>query len=484
MAYMYTNGDWRESRSGKTIEVKNPATKEVIDTVPFASAEEVEEALQAAHAAKRGWARTPLWKRYDIMCRASDLIRADKERLAALLSREVGKPIRQSFAEIETVARLLRGFAEQAKTVYGLNVPLDQQAGVENDIYITRKEPLGVIVGIVPFNFPAELFCQKVAPSLATGNVIIIKPANVAPLTIIELTKLIYEAGLPENVLQIVTGSGQVVGDLLTQSPLVNGISLTGSTETGIKTAINAAKHLSRVKLELGGNDPLIVFDDADLELAVEQTVFGRTLMNGQTCCANKRMIVHRSKAADFTDLLTETLKRIRHGDPLDESVGIGPLIDGKALATVHDQVRATIAQGARAALGAEIVDDAWYLPTVLTDVDPAFDIAKDMEIFGPVFPIITFDTDEEAIAIANASIYGLNAAVFTKDLNRALNVSYQIESGIVAVNSSSTYRPDIALFGGYKMSGMGREGLIGAMEEVTQTKSVALRNVLNIYGA
>lgn len=479
---MYTNGNWRSSRDGKAVEVYNPTTKQVIDTVPFATLEDVEDALQAAHAAKKGWARTPLWKRGEIMIRISELVLQHKERLSSLLSQEVGKPILQAESEIETVARLFNSFVGQAKTLYGLNIPLDQQAGVENDIYITRKEPLGVVVGVVPFNFPAELFAQKVAPAVVTGNVVIIKPANVAPLTILEITKLIYEAGLPENVLQIITGAGRVVGEMLTQSPLVNAISLTGSTETGIRTAMNAAKHLSRLKLELGGNDPLIVFEDADLELAVEQTVFGRTLMNGQTCCANKRMIVHRSKVSDFTDLLTDRLKRIQHGDPLNRAVGMGPLIDDEALRTVHSQVQTTISQGAKAVLGAEIVDNTWYLPTVLTHVEPTFEVARDLEIFGPVFPIISFVTDEEAVQIANSSCYGLNASVFTNDINRAMNVSYQIESGIVAVNNTGTYRPDVAFFGGYKMSGLGREGLIGALEEVTQTKSVAIRNCLNVY--
>lgn len=481
---MYTNGKWRSSGDSKVVEVFSPTNKQVIDTIPFATKEDVEDALKAAKAAQKTWARTPLWKRAEIMTKCSELIRLNIPRLSVLLSQEVGKPIAQSEGEIETVARLFSAFAEQAKRLYGMNIPLDHQQGVENDIYLTRKEPLGVIVGIVPFNFPAELFAQKVAPALATGNTVIIKPANVAALTILEMTKLIYEAGLPDNALQVITGSGLVVGEMLTQSPLVNGISLTGSTETGIKTALNAAKNLSRLKLELGGNDPLIVFSDADIELAVDQTVFGRTLMNGQTCCANKRMIIHRSKVADFTDLLADRLKRISFGDPLNRDIGIGPLINQEALKTVHSQVQTTIQQGAKVLLGAEIIDDTWYPPTILTHVQPDFEVARDMEIFGPVFPIITFDSDEEAIQIANSSCYGLNASVFTRDLNRALQMSYQIESGIVAVNNTGTYRPDVAFFGGYKMSGLGREGLIGALEEVTQMKSVAIRNCLNLYGS
>jgi acyl-CoA reductase-like NAD-dependent aldehyde dehydrogenase len=479
---MYINGGWNASQNGAVIEVANPATGEVIDSVPEASQGDVEDALQAAQAAKSVWARTPLWKRQEILSRFSDLLQEHKDRLARLLSVESGKPIMQSESEIDTAIRLFRSFPEYAKTLYGLNIPLDQQAGVENDVYITRREPLGIIVGIVPFNFPVDIFSHKVAPALSAGNVIIIKPSEVAPLTILAMTELIYKAGLPDNVLQVITGTGRVVGEMLTQSPLVGGISMTGSTETGIKVATNGAKHLARVMLELGGNDPLIVFEDADLELAVEHTVSGRTLMNGQTCCANKRMIVHRSKVKDFTDLLLEKLSGIQCGDPLNRSIGLGPLIHQQAVQKVHQQVQLTVDQGAQVALGGQIVDQAWYPPTVLVNVEPGFEVAKDMEIFGPVFPIIPFDTDTEAVAIANSSIYGLNGSIFTRDVNRAMNIGYQIQSGIVAVNGTGAYRPDVSFFGGYKMSGLGKEGLIGALEEMTQVKSVAIRNCLTLF--
>lgn len=392
-------------------------------------------------------ARTPVWKRAEILIEFSKRVTENAESLATLLSQEAGKPIAQARMEIQAVSRLFRSFAEQAKSLYGLNLPLDHQAGVENDIYITRKEPLGVVVCIIPFNFPAELFAQKVAPVMATGNVAIVKPPEDDPLTILQLTKLLYEAGLPENVLQIVPGTGPTVGQMLSSSPLVNGISFTGSTAAGIKVAEQAAKHLSRIKLELGGNDPLIVCEDADIELAVEQTVLGRLWNNGQVCCANKRMLVHRSKINDFTDLLLAKLSEVTYGDPLNEQVRLGPLIHERALQTVHEQVQMTKSQGAQIALGGEIADHAYYLPTVLTKVDSTFEVARDMEIFGPVFPIIPFSTDEEAVGIANRSIYGLNASVFTQNINRAVNIGYQIESGTVVINHTGNYRPDYTFF-------------------------------------
>jgi len=479
---MYICGEWVDSSDRNVIPIINPATKELIDTVPYATKDDVDKALQSAYETKSVWAKTPVWKRAEILQNFAQKVLDNKESLASLLSKEAGKPIAQARGEIQTVSRLFHSFSEHAKALYGMNIPLDNQAGVENDIYITRKEPLGVIVCIIPFNFPAELFAQKVAPVLATGNVAVVKPPEDDPLTILHLTKLLYEAGLPANVLQVVCGTGHNVGQMLTTSPLVNGISFTGSTPSGIKVAENAAKQLSRVKLELGGNDPLIVCEDANIELAVDQTIFGRLWNNGQVCCANKRMLVHKTKIKDFTELLIAKLSEIKYGDPLDERVQLGPLIHERALHTVHEQVQLTKEQGATIALGGGIVENAYYLPTVLTNVDSTFKVAKDMEIFGPVFPIIPFSTDDEAVAIANSSIYGLNASVFTENINRAVNMGYKIESGTVVINNTGNYRPDYTFFGGYKMSGVGREGLIGALEEATQIKSVVIRNGLNIY--
>lgn len=474
------------TKNGKdSIDVLNPATNEIIGKVAMATKEDAKKALKSAKSVQKSWVATPIWKRGEILNHFADLVDENRYELAELLAKESGKPIAQAEGEVTGVSRIFRGFVEKAKHVYGKNIPLDHQEGLENDVYITRREPLGVIVGIIPFNYPSDIFSHKVAPALITGNSIIVKPPRDTPLIILRLEELFYEAGLPENVLQVVNGSGSTVGQQLVSSPLINGVSVTGGTDTGIDVASSAIKQLSRVALELGGNDPFIVFEDADVEEAVEQAIAGRIGMNGQTCIANKRLIVHQSKVEEFTKLLVDKVKDLKCGDPLDRSVDIGPLINKGALESVHKQVEHTIRQGAKLVVGGEIYNEAWYPATVLTDVKPEFDIAQDMEVFGPVFPIITFDTDEEAVSIANNSCYGLNGALFTKDVNRALNIGYQIESGIVSVNGAGAYRPDVSYFGGFKMSGYtGNEGLIGALEGMTQVKSVALRNSLNIYNS
>lgn len=464
-------------------EILNPTTKEVIDVVPIATEEEVDQALSNAVKAKGIWAATPVWKRAQVLQKFADLVEENMKNLSVLLSSEVGKPIIQAKGELTGVVRIFRAYAEKARYLFGQNIPLDHQEGIENDVYITRREPLGVIVGIIPFNYPADIFSHKVAPALATGNAIIIKPPEDAPLTILKLEKYLYEAGLSENALQVLPGEGSIVGQKLVSSPLVNGVSLTGSTEAGILVASSAVKQLARVQLELGGNDPLIVFEDADIDLAVEETVQGRTAMNGQTCIANKRMIIHESKIEKYTEKLVERVKELKIGNPSEESTDIGPLINEEALKRVHKQVQLTVKQGAKVLLGGEIIENTWYPPTVLSNVQPDFDIAQDMEVFGPVFPLISFETEEEALEIANNSCYGLNASVFTKDIDRAMRLGYGIESGIVAINGTGTYRPDISYFGGYKMSGYGgNEGLIGSLEAMTQVKSVAFRNTLNSY--
>jgi len=465
------------------VEVINPATKEVIDSIYVATEEEVDQAIQKANAAKKSWASTPVWKRAEIFNRFANAVDENKEELAKLLCYEAGKPIAQAEGEIDTVSRLFRAFPETAKHLYGKNIPLDHQQGIENDVYLTRREPLGVIVGIIPFNYPADVFSHKVAPALITGNVMIVKPPLDTPLTILKLAELFYQSGLPEGVLQVVNGNGSTVGQRLVSSPLIHGVSLTGGTDTGIKVASSAIKNLNPVMLELGGNDPFIVFEDVDVDRVVNEAIAGRMGMNGQTCIANKRLIIHKSIVKEFTEKLVERVKKLKYGNPIDRTVDVGPLINERALQTVHEQVLHTINQGAELLTGGEIIDNTWYLPTVLTNVKPEFDIARDLEVFGPVFPIIEFETEEEAVSIANNSCYGLNASLFTNDINRAMNISHQIESGIVAVNGTGLYRPDVSYFGGYKMSGYtSKEGLIGALESMTQIKSVAFRNSLQLY--
>ncbi|MBW0931376.1 aldehyde dehydrogenase [Priestia megaterium] len=473
------NGIAKNSRDNQFVDVLNPATNEVIDRVPLATKEDVEEALDVARKGFDIWSNTPTHERYDILVRFAELLKEHKSEIAEILTLENGKPLEQSEAEVDTGVRLFKGFAEKSKSLYGISAPLDAQPGLEKDIFFTRREPIGVMGAILPFNFPIDLFSHKVAPALAAGNAVVIKPATEAPLTLIRITELLHQAGVPGSVMQVITGRGSLVGEILASSSKVDIVSMTGDTQTGIRVAQNAAKNLSRTFLELGGNDALIVFDDADIDVAVEHAAFGRTWANGQCCCANKRMIIQKNIVDDFTHKLIKKLQEYKLGNPMDRSTKMGPLISQKAANTVKEQIDYTVNQGARVLYGGERLDNCFLVPTVLRDVTKDMDVARDLEIFGPVLPIIEFSNDLEAINVANNSIYGLSGSVFTKDISRALNTSYKMKTGQVAINGTGLYRPDAAQFGGYKQSGLGREGLSITLEEMTQVKNIAIRDVL-----
>jgi len=476
---MLIGGQARSSRDNQFADVLNPATNEVLDRIPLATAEDVEEALDVAQEGFRIWSRTPTHERYEILMRFADLLRKHKREIAEILTLENGKPLAQAESEVDTGVRLFTGFAEMSKSLYGISAPLDAQPGLEKDIFFTRREPLGVMGAILPFNFPIDLFSHKVAPALAAGNAVVIKPSMEAPLSIIRVTELLHEAGVPGSTMQVVTGRGSVVGEILASSPKVQIVSMTGDTKTGIRVAQNAAKNLSRTFLELGGNDALIVFDDADLDLAAEHAAFGRTWANGQCCCANKRMVVQKNVADDFTHKLIAKLKEYTMGNPMDPSTRLGPLITEKAANTVRQQIDLTLSQGAKLVYGGERVEHCFLSPAVLVNVSKDADVARDLEIFGPVLPIITFGDDAEAVEIANNSIYGLSGSVFTRNINRAINTAFKMQTGQVAINGTGLYRPDVSQFGGYKQSGLGREGLSVTLEEMTQVKNIAIRNVL-----
>lgn len=476
---MLIDGKKTDSSDGKVIEVYNPSTHEFIDTVPSATQDDVNRAIEIAQEGKRMWADTPIYKRAEVLLKFADLMEKNKEELASLSSREMGKPLAQSEEEVDIVARLFRGYVEKIKHLYGKTMPTSSQPGVENDVLITRREPLGIVVCLIPFNFPLELYAQKAAPALAAGNAIIAKPASDTPLGAIRMTELMIEAGIPGSVAQIVTGRGSSVGRWLATSPDINAISLTGSTEVGVELAKYASDHLHRVFLELGGNDALIIFDDADIDHAVEEAVFGGMFNSGQVCCGTKRFLVQKSIVEKFTDKLLERLKKIKIGDPFAQASDMGPLVSERAAENVESQVNLTINQGAKCIFGGRRYDKTFFEPTVLVNVTPDMDIAKNMEVFGPVFPIISFDTLEEAVEISNSSQYGLMGGVITSDINKAMKVATKMESGGVVINGCSVYRTADMPFGGYKKSGIGREGISHTLEEMTQEKTIVMKHIL-----
>ncbi|MFM1655601.1 aldehyde dehydrogenase family protein [Brevibacillus sp. B_LB10_24] len=476
---MLIKGEKRDAASKKVIEVRNMSDMSLIDTVPEANWQDAQEALEAAVEGAKVWASMPVHKRVDILKRFAAQVRANREELARLLSAENGKTIGNARAEIDTVAGLFEGFAEEASRLFGQTIPLEIQAGLESDLMITKREPLGVIVGIIPFNFPAELFAHKAGAALAGGNAMIVKPPEDDPLTVIRLAEMLHEAGVPGHVLQVVTGYGEEVGAYLANSPLVNAISFTGSTETGTSVYQSGAKNLARVFLELGANDALIVCEDGDVDAAVRHAIEGRLLANGQVCCTNKRILVQQTVFDSFKHKLVQELAVKRLGNQLEESTDVGPLINESAAIKVEQQIQHTVEQGAKIILGGKRVNGTFIEPTVLDGVTREMDVAKDLEIFGPVFALLSFEQLDEAIAITNQSNYGLNAGIFTSDIRKAFQAANAIETGIVSLNGGTCYRPYCSAFGGYKKSGIGREGTAYTLEEVTQIKSIVFRGVM-----
>lgn len=475
---MYINGEQRSARDGNVIQVLNSATQELIDTIPCATQEDVEEAIAAAQCGKKLWAATPVHERCRLLLKCADAIDARREELARMLSTEMGKIIREARGEIRVCAQILRGFAQAAAQHFGQTLT-DYQIGTENDIIFTRHEPLGVVACISPFNYPVELCTQKMAAALAAGNAVIVKPATDNPLALMQVIEICLQEGIPGNVLQVVTGRGSQIGSLLSRSPLIDAISLTGSTEVGLDVARQGAETLKRVFLELGGNDPFIVLDDADLELAIANAVSGRLQNAGQTCCAPKRFLVHESLHDAFIEGALQRFAQIRHGSPVDDETEYGCLISEKAAQEVQRQVEYTVSQGAKLVCGGKPYNKTYFEPTILDGITLDMDVAKDMEIFGPVLPILTFKTDEEAVAIANATSFGLQGGVMTRSMNRAMWVASRLQCGGVVINSSGNYRHLQQPFGGYKMSGVGREGTCITLDEMTQPKSYILKGIL-----
>ena len=470
--------DWKDSSNGNIIEVTNPATGELIDTVPNVSLDDVNEATRIAEIEQKKWAEVSIYERAEKIYKFVDLVEKNKDRLAKLLSDETGKPIKEAIAEISNVKIGATAFVERAKHLYNDSFPVGQEAGQEKTMQITIRQPIGVVVAILPFNFPSDLFCQKVPPALLMGNSIIVKPSNYNPLTLIEYVKLMLEAGVPAGVIQVLTGDGPTVGQALAANKKVHLVSLTGSTGAGIQTMETCSKNLTHVMLELGGNDAFIFLEDGDMDLAVKETIWGRLYNGGQVCCASKRFLIHNSRKQEFIDRMKEVISNLKVGDPSNMDTDMGPLINEQAAIRVEEFVNKTVAQGAKIVCGGKR-EGAYYYPTILDNVTKDMDVAKDMEIFGPVISVIGFDTEEEAIEIANQSSYGLCGNVITKDYAKGIKIAHKLECGGAVVNGASFYRSFEMPFGGWKHSGIGNEGVMTTLQEMSRLKTIVLKNIL-----
>lgn len=475
---MIIGGEFKDSSDLKTIDVFNPYNNEFIDTVPSATKEDIEKAVDIAVKAQKKWKKIPIYKRVEMAKKFLALVDKNKEDLAKMLSLESGKTITETNVEINNIFTAWNAFCEKIKHLYDNVIPAGCEFNHDNNVVMVKREPIGVVGCILPFNFPCNLFNQKVAPAILSGNTVIVKPASDNPLTICKLVSLIKEAGFPDGVVQVVTGRGSTVGNYLCDSDKVNAISLTGSTSVGIDVAKASAKTLKTVALELGGNDAFIVLKDANLNLAVSEAVNTRFFNAGQICCAPKRFLIHKSLYNEFIEKIIEKISGFKFGNPIESDTKIGTVISEKAAKEIERQIELTVSQGGKIALGGERYS-AFVEPTVITDVPFEADIMHDMEVFGPVMPVTSFEDEEEALNLANDTMYGLGASVFTEDMKKATYFANEFEAGSVVINGSSYFRSFEMPFGGYKYSGVGSEGVYSTFDELTTKKCIVLKGIL-----
>jgi len=449
--------------------VINPATEEIITEYPLADAAAAERAIARAVQAQREWVRLPMATRRDGLLAIADTVSAHLEELAGLESADVGKPITDARAEIGGVAECFRYYAGVIDKILGDTIP------VEGGVDFTFREPLGVVAVIAPWNFPLPIASWNIAPALAAGNSVVVKPADLTPLSTRRFGELVAGLDLPEGLVQVVSGPGRTVGAVFTTHPSVAKVSFTGSTETGQTIMRAAAGTMKRFTLELGGKSASVVFADAELDRAIAEAplaVFGNT---GQDCCARSRILVERRVFADFVDGFIAATRALRIGDPKDERTALGPLVSAEH----RSQVTGFLTSDVDAVVAGEIPDGPgfWMAPRVVVDPDPKSRIVTE-EIFGPIAAILPFDDEEQAVALANDTVYGLSGSIWTRDIGRALRVARRIETGTLSVNSNSSVRIQTP-FGGFKQSGMGRELGLAAIEGYTELKNVFVRTAV-----
>ena len=477
MKAMFVDGRQREGSAAGVLEVRDPSTGELVETVPAGTAADVDTAMRAAQAAFPQWWETPAARRGEALHQATAQVRGHLEELTGQLTQEQGKPLREARLELERCLETLDHYAGLAKNLRGGSVPnLDEGA-----YGVILRRPLGVVGAIVPWNFPTTLLANKLGPALVTGNTVVAKPAETTPLTTLRLAELLHEGGIPAGVLNVVTGTGPVAGAALVRHPLVRKIAFTGSTAVGKQTMAAAAEQLKRVTLELGGSDPMIICDDADLDRAVSAASVGRFFNCGQACLATKRLFVFERVADEVIEGLVGKAARLRVGPGTAERVLMGPLHTQRQRALIEEQVADAVDRGAKVLHGAsrptgEPYDRGWfYQPTLLLEPPRDARVATE-ETFGPALPIWRVADLDEAIERANASPYGLGSSIWTRDLHRASLAAERLEAGYTWVNTINKVYDELP-FGGVKQSGYGKEHGIEALDYYQETKSLVVRH-------
>ncbi|WP_203247066.1 NAD-dependent succinate-semialdehyde dehydrogenase [Sporosarcina beigongshangi] len=451
------------------IEVSNPATGQVFATVPKGSSQEATLAVDAAYAAFEEWSCLSAYERSELIRNWYDLIKEQTEDLARTMTQEQGKPLSEARGEINYANGFMAWYAEEGKRIYGEIIPATQR----NKRLFVHKQPVGVAAVITPWNFPAAMITRKVGPALAAGCTVVIKPAGQTPLTAIKLVQLAKQAGIPDGVVNMVTGDSKAIGEAWLKDSRVRKLTFTGSTEVGKTLMQGAAETVKKVSLELGGHAPAIVMEDCDMDKAVAGVLAAKFRNAGQTCVCINRVYVQESIAALFIDKLVEATKKLKVGNGLDAGVDIGPLIDASAVEKVQQHVDDAQEKGAAVELGGSGKGGLFFEPTILTNVTDDM-VCMQEETFGPVLPISTFATEEEAISRANDSIYGLAAYVFTENITRGIRITEKLEYGIIGLNDGLPSTPQ-APFGGFKQSGLGREGGHHGIDEYVEVKYVSL---------
>ena len=470
----YVNGGWLDARSGDAIEVDNPATRETIGTVPAFGRDETRAAIEAADAAWSGWRSRPAKERAGLLRRWFELLMAYQDDLAVLMTNEQGKPLAESRGEIAYAASFIEWFAEEAKRIYGdvINHP---QPGKR---IVVLKQPIGVVASITPWNFPAAMITRKCAPALAAGCPVVIRPASQTPFTALALAELADRAGIPPGVVNVITGPSGPMGAELTSNPTVRKLSFTGSTEVGKLLMSQCASTVKKVSLELGGNAPFIVFDDADLDAAAAGAMASKYRNTGQTCVCANRVLVQDGVYNAFAEKMAVAVAALKVGNGLEDGTQQGPLIDMRAVEKVEEHIADAVDKGAAVAVGGgrHALGGSFFEPTLLTGVTPAMAVARE-ETFGPVAPLFRFATEDEAIRMANDTEFGLAAYFYSRDIGRIWRVSEGLEYGIVGVNEGIISN-EVAPFGGVKESGIGREGSKYGMDDFVEIKYLCLGGI------
>ncbi len=471
-------GEWRNSKSGTTFNSTNPAnTDEIVGYFQKSSTADLDEAVAAAHQAQPAWAATPAPERGEVLQRTALLLEQRREELAALMTREMGKVLKETRGDVQTAIDVAKFIAGEGRRAEGETIP----SGLRNKFCMTIRQPLGIVGIITPWNFPMAIPAWKTFPALLAGNAVILKPASDTPLLSLKMAEILHEAGLPAGVLNVITGPGSVLGDALASHKGVNMISLTGSTEVGRHVAEICGRDLRRCTLELGGKNAVIVLEDADLDLAVESVAWGAFGTTGQRCTATSRVIVHKAVQQAFTDRLVAAAEKLNVGNGLDPKIDMGPLVNKGRVKAVHEYTQVGQQEGARLLTGGDALNNdeysngAFYKPTIFTNVSPTMRIARE-EVFGPFVSILPVTSYEEAVQVANATEYGLSTSIFTNDLHVTFRAMRDIESGLVYFNAPTTGAEIHMPFGGMKASGNGHRELGShAVEEFSETKSIFL---------